>query len=201
MVHNVAACVSKSRPNEQIKGVEKEHVSLLYSLFTPDTILRWHRKLIAMKWDYSSRRSAVGRPAASAEVVQLILKMAAENSNWGYDRIAGALANLGHKVSDQTVGNVLKKHGIEPAPDRTSGTSCQTFLKAHWDTLATLRSGAKRISYRQLTVCHGVENSPSQFCGLHESGGWWPIGQADGQKLDRLRRRLSARHNALDHGS
>ena len=86
------------------------------TIVTPDTLLRWHRRLVAEKWDYSERRTNSGRPPVSDEVKQLVLKMAKENPTWGYDRIQGALANLGHHISDQTVGNILAEHGIEPAP-------------------------------------------------------------------------------------
>ena len=71
------------------------------TLFTPDTILRWHRQLVAAKWDYSQRREKKpGRPPTPEEITQLVLQMARENPSWGYDRIVGALANLGHEVSD-----------------------------------------------------------------------------------------------------
>lgn len=108
------------------------------TLFTPDTILRWHRTLVARKWDYSARRTKTGRPLIAAEIVALIVKLATENPSWGYDRIQGALANLGHEVSDQTVGNVLKEHGIEPAPERKRQMTWGTFLKAHWDVLGAI---------------------------------------------------------------
>jgi transposase InsO family protein len=72
------------------------------------------------------------------EATQLVLQMARENPTWGYDRIQGALANLGHEISDQTVGNILKEHGIEPAPQRKRQTSWSTFLKAHWDVLGSI---------------------------------------------------------------
>jgi len=107
-------------------------------LFTPDAILRWHRLLVAAKWNYAERRKSVGRPATSSEVVELILRFAKENPTWGYDRIADALANIGHDVSDQTVGNVLKQHGIEPAPERKRTTTWATFLKAHWEQLGAI---------------------------------------------------------------
>ena len=74
------------------------------TIVTPDTILRWHRELVAAKWDYSRRRKKIGRPPVSAEVVELVLRMARENPSWGYDRIQGALANLGHLISDTCVG-------------------------------------------------------------------------------------------------
>ena len=109
------------------------------ALFTPDTILRWHRKLVARKWDYSDRREKKpGRPPTSEEITQLVLQMARENPSWGHDRIQGALANLGHEVSDQTVGNILKAHGIEPAPERKRQTTWKTFLKPHWDVLGAI---------------------------------------------------------------
>jgi len=107
------------------------------TLFTPDTILRWHRQLVATKWDYSDRRkSTVGRPRVRQEIVDLVLRFARENPRWGYDRIQGALANVGYHITDTTVGNILKAHGIEPAPDRKRTTTWKTFLKAHWDVIA-----------------------------------------------------------------
>jgi hypothetical protein len=108
------------------------------TLFTPDTVLRWHRMLVAAKHDYSERRKKVGRPVMSEEVVQLVLRMAKENVTWGFDRIAGAIQNLGHSISDESVGNILKQHGIEPVPDRKRSTSWSTFIKAHWDVLAAI---------------------------------------------------------------
>jgi hypothetical protein len=109
------------------------------TLVTPDTILRWHRLLVAKKWDYSERRKKkLGRPPISQEIQDLVVRLARENPRWGYDRIQGALANLGHKISDATVGNVLKAHGIEPAPFRKRQTTWKTFLKAHWDVLAAI---------------------------------------------------------------
>ena len=109
------------------------------TIVTPDTILRWHRQLVAAKWDYSSRREKKpGRPPVSEEVRDLVVRMARENPSWGYDRIQGALANLGHEISDTTVGNLLKAHGIEPAPQRKRQTTWKTFLQAHWDVLAAI---------------------------------------------------------------
>lgn len=105
------------------------------TLFTPDTILRWHWELVARKWDYSQQRKSVGRPRVRQGIVELILKFAHENPTWGCDRIQGALMNVGYHLSDRTVGNVLKAHGVEPAPDRTPNLSWKTFLQAHWETI------------------------------------------------------------------
>ena len=106
----------------------------LTTIVTPDTILRWHRQLVAKKFDSSSQRKP-GRPRIRQEVVDAIVRFAIENPSWGYDRIQGALRNLGYHIADSTVANVLKAHGIEPAPDRQRTLSWSTFLKAHWDSI------------------------------------------------------------------
>jgi hypothetical protein len=104
------------------------------SIVTPDTILRWHRRLIAKKWDTSDRRKKQGRPTTAEEIAKLIVKFAQENPDWGYTRIGGALANLGHTISRTTIAGILKAHGLEPAPDRP--TRWRDFLTAHWESLA-----------------------------------------------------------------
>jgi transposase InsO family protein len=102
----------------------------------PDTILAWYRKLIAAKFDGSKNRSYPGRPQVSPELEALVVRMARENSGWGYDRIVGALANLGHHLSDQTIGNILRRHGIAPAPKRSQVTTWKYFLATHMNVLA-----------------------------------------------------------------
>jgi len=106
----------------------------LETLVTPDTLLRWHRELVASKWNYSQRRGP-GRPRIMKTNVDLILRMALENRSWGYTRIRGALANPGHQVGRGTIANILHEHGIEPAPERDRHTRWSTFLKAHWECL------------------------------------------------------------------
>lgn len=102
----------------------------------PDTILGWYRKLVARKFDGSKARRGPGRPRIKREVEELIVRMASENRGWGYDRIAGALANLGYDICDQTVGNVLRRHGLPPAPERKRTTSWADFNRTHMDLLA-----------------------------------------------------------------
>jgi putative transposase len=97
----------------------------------PDTILGWYRRLVARKFDGSRARRAPGRPPIGKEIEELIVRMAKENRSWGYDRIVGALANLGHELSDQTVGNVLRRQGIPPAPERRRTTTWAEFVRAH----------------------------------------------------------------------
>jgi transposase InsO family protein len=102
------------------------------TIVTPDTILRWHRQLIARKWTFERKRP--GRPGLLREMSSLIVRMATENPAWGYTRIQGALKNLGHEVARSTVAKVLKTAGPSPAPDRPS--SWRTFLRAHWGAIA-----------------------------------------------------------------
>jgi hypothetical protein len=102
----------------------------------PNTILGWYRRLVARKFDGSRAQRRVGRPPIDKEVEDLIVRMAKENRSWGYDRIVGALANLGYHVSDQTVGNVLRRHGIPPAPERRRTTTWAEFIRAHLAVLA-----------------------------------------------------------------
>ena len=102
----------------------------------PDTILGWYRKLIARKFDGSRHRSYPGRPRIAAELEALVVRIARENSGWGYDRIVGALANLGHRISDQTVGNILRRHGLAPAPKRSQNTTWKEFIRSHMAVLA-----------------------------------------------------------------
>ena len=101
----------------------------------PDTILGWYRKLIANKFDGSKFRRSVGRPKIDQKTERLVVRMARENPSWGYDRIVGALANLGHRLSDQTVGNVLRRHGISPASKRKQSISWKNFIRSHRNVL------------------------------------------------------------------
>src|SRR5947208_3080904 len=106
----------------------------LTTIVTPETLLAWHRKLIARKYD-GSRRRGPGRPHVQDEIQQLVVRMATENRDWGYRRIPGALANLGHEVARSTVANILKEHGMEPAPERNRKTTWKEFLARHWEEI------------------------------------------------------------------
>src|SRR5258707_11537669 len=117
------------------KAVGRKALLELDTLVSPDTLMRWHRRLVAQKWDFSRWRGP-GRPGVMREIAELIVRMAQENPGWGYTRIQGALANLNHKVGRGTVANVLTRSGIEPAPERSKRTTWSTFLKAHWKVLA-----------------------------------------------------------------
>src|SRR5713101_6385957 len=109
----------------------KQALKDVAKIVKPDTILGWHRTLVAQKFDGSQQRQAPGRPKIDKDLEALVLRMTQENRSWGYDRIVGALADLGDTISDQTVGNSLKRHGIPPAPTRKKTTTWNEFIRAH----------------------------------------------------------------------
>jgi putative transposase len=117
------------------KRLGKQALKEVASIVTPDTILAWHRKLVAQQFDGSQQRKAPGRPTIDQKLEALIVRMAQENRSWGYDRIVGALKHLGYTISDQTVGNILKRHGILPAPERKKTTTWKEFIRTHMDVL------------------------------------------------------------------
>ena len=98
------------------KELGRKLLAEVATLVTPDTLLRWHRELIAKKWTYPCRQT--GRPPILPEIEDLVVRMAKSSPSWGYDRIQGAMANLGHKLAPNTVKRSLKEHSIEPAPLR-----------------------------------------------------------------------------------
>ncbi len=102
----------------------------------PDTLMGWYQRLVARKFDGSTSRRYPGRPRIDDEIEQLVVRMAKENSDWGYDRIVGAMANLGYTLSEQMVGDILKRQGIPPAQERRRTTTWADFIRAHLSVLA-----------------------------------------------------------------
>jgi hypothetical protein len=100
-----------------------------------DTILAWYRTCIDPQVAPSEPHKSVGRPRIDQEIEALVVRMARENRSWGYDRIVGALGKLGYTISDQTVGNILKRHSIPPAPERKKTVTWREFIRMHLDVL------------------------------------------------------------------
>jgi hypothetical protein len=138
------------------KGVGRKVLVELGTIVTPDTLLAWHRRLIAQKYDGSEKRGP-GRPPTRDEIEALIVRLANENRTWGYRRIQGALGNLGHDIGRGTIADILARHGIEPAPERERKTTGKEFLEQHWDLIvaadfftieAWTRRGLQRFMFR-----------------------------------------------------
>ena len=116
------------------KGLGGKLLAEVATIVTPETLLAWHRKLIAQKYDGSDKRGP-GRPRTAGEIEVLVVGMAEENRDWGYRRIQGALFNLGHELARSTIAEILKRHGIAPAPERSRKTTWKEFLTRHWELI------------------------------------------------------------------
>jgi hypothetical protein len=120
------------------KQLGRQALEEIATVAKPDTILAWHRKCMDQHTVRAQEPQAVGRPRIAKELEDLVVRMARENRSWGYDRIVGALANLGYTISDQTVGNILKRHGLPPAPQRKKTVTWREFLRSHLEVLGAM---------------------------------------------------------------
>ncbi|MBC8166947.1 MAG: hypothetical protein H7Y20_13895, partial [Bryobacteraceae bacterium] len=116
------------------KGLGRRALAAVATVVAPETLLTWHRKLKARKYDGTAGRGP-GSPRTAADIEKVVVQMAQENRDWGYTRILGALSNLGHNLARGTVANILKRNGIEPAPERSRRTTWKEFLTQHWELI------------------------------------------------------------------
>ena len=123
---------------EAAKRLGRKALAEVAQIVRPETILAWHRRLIAKHFDGSKNRPPGKGGSTNDEIEELVLQLAGENRTWGYRRIAGALSNLGYEVSHQTVANLLKRHDIAPAPERGRTTSWRQFIRSHLEVLAAV---------------------------------------------------------------
>jgi putative transposase len=153
---------------------------------TPATILRWHRDLIARKWDYTSRRKP-GRPSTGASVKALVVRMARENPAWGHRRIQGELSRLGHAIAASTVWEILHAAGIDPAP-RRPGPTWREFLAAQANAIIACDFlVVETLLLKRLYVLMFIEHGTRR---LHVAGvtarptGAWAVQQARNLAMD-----------------
>lgn len=147
----------------------------LHRVVTPGTILRWHRDLVARRWAQPRRRRTGGRSTVS-ELRRLVLRLAAENSSWGYRRIQGELAGLGYQIAPSTVWLILKRSGVDPAP-RRDGPTWRQFLAAQaHGILATDFLCVETLLFQRLYVLFVVEHATRRvhLLGItaNPNGGW-----------------------------
>ena len=116
------------------KALGRKALAGIATIVTPETLLAWHRRLVAQEYDGTARR-APGLPRTAGEIETLVVRMAEENRDWGYRRIEGALSNLGHELARSTIAQILERHGLEPAPERIRKTTWKEFLSRHWELI------------------------------------------------------------------
>ena len=104
-------------------------------LFTPDTVMRWYRDLIARKYDGSENGMFLGRPPIRQEIVDLVICFKEDNPRWGYQKITDQVVYLGYTISKSTVKTILIENGYDPEPDLTVRSTWQEFLRSHWEVL------------------------------------------------------------------
>ena len=114
----------------------REALEGVAAIVKPDTILDWFRELVAKKFDSSESPRKPGRPRTPEEIEELIVRLAEENPSWGYSRLVGALLNLGIKRCEETIAEILRRHGIPPAPQRMPKMPWSEFIRTHQDVLA-----------------------------------------------------------------
>ena len=140
----------------------KKALEEVATIAQPETILAWQRTRIPPTGDSALPRKSVGRPRIDPVVEALVVRMARENRSWGYDSMVGALHNLGYTMSDQTVGNILKRHSIPPAPERKRTTTWSEFIRMHMAILGATEffssavwSGLRLLDFSVLSFLHG----------------------------------------------
>jgi hypothetical protein len=126
----------RMRVAAKAKRLSRKMLEQCTVLFTPDTIMRWYRKLIAEKYDGSQNRTYSGRPPIPREVVDLVIRLKQENPRWGFKKIRDQVVYLGYNICKSSVKNILIEHGYDPEPDLTVRSTWHEFIKSHWDVLA-----------------------------------------------------------------
>ena len=121
------------------KGLGRKLLAEVATIVTPATLLRVAPTVDRYKY-YASGKRGPGRPRTAAEIERVVVLMAQQNRDWGYRRIQGALSNLGHKLARSTIADILERHGIEPAPERSRKTTWKEFLTQHWQMIAAGRA-------------------------------------------------------------
>ena len=162
------------------KRIGKKGLAGIPCVVKPETLLHWYRKLFAKKFDGSKKRAYPGRPRVHVKIEKLVMRFAEENPTWGYDRIQGALANLGYKTSDQTVGNILRRNGLPPSGKRDKALTWKEFLDIHREvimatdffTAEVVTDKGMETYYVLLVIDHATRKVHIAGATPHPHSGW-----------------------------
>ena len=177
------------------KKIGRKLLTEVCCVFSPNTILKWHRSLVAKKYDGSRNRSKVGRPRISDELKQIIIDMAKDNKHLGYRKLHGYLKYLGYKASPTTISRVLHEYGIDPSPKRAKRTSWNEFIKTHWESLAAVDFFTTEIYTLKGLVRYMVLVAIDYKTRKIEIAGI--IQQANGEWMKQIARNLSNSFNGF----
>jgi len=165
----------KARLGEAAAKLGRALLQTLGAMFSPDTLLRWHRWFVARKYDGSDRRGKRGpEPKKANSIRKLVIQMATDNPSWGYGHITGELKGLGFDVHWQTVRRVMLDQGLLPDPDRPYKSTWKEFLKSHWESLAACDFfsveawGLKGLTRYLVFFVIDVATRRVQIAGIHE---------------------------------
>jgi putative transposase len=117
------------------KAVDPVYLEKTFNFFQPSTLFRWHRQLVACKWDYSQLQKKRGRPRVDKQLEQLVVRLALENPNDGYESLVGRLKVLGFQTNPETIRNILERNGIPPSTSRKEAMTWKELLETHWESL------------------------------------------------------------------
>jgi putative transposase len=145
-------------------------------IFGPETVLKWHRELVRRKWTFKKQQQG-GRPRTNPEVEVLIVRFARENSDRGYGKIRGELLKLGYELSEQTIGTILARHGIPPAPQRGSSVSWRHLMQHYKSQLLacdffTIETLFLKTLYVLFFIELGTRRVHIAGCTVHPNGEW-----------------------------
>jgi transposase InsO family protein len=145
-------------------------------LVQPQTVFKWHRELVRRKWTYR-RKHVGGRPRTHPDIEHLIVRLARENGDWGYGKIKGELAKLGHKTSRETIANILERHGILPAPERGSSPSWRHLMTHYKDQVLacdffTIETLFLQTVYVLFFIEVGSRRVHFAGCASHPNAAW-----------------------------
>jgi hypothetical protein len=177
----------RSRLATRAKKLSRKVLRQIATIVTPETLLMWHRKLIANKYDGARTARQGHRPRY--QNFPILLCGWPKKIAPGYWRIQGALANLGHDLARSTIANILKRHGIRPAPERSRRTTWKEFLNRHWDQIV-----ATDFFTVEVWTCSEISAVRCSFLYRRldaKGGNWrhfqfseWPLDESDCPQFD-----------------